>query len=454
MTAIEKTIDPVPPNAYPRLLPVKRAAPAMPYAWKATALLHPFSPPLSTDPRPDNPFFQLCVAEIICVPGAWLSAQVTGCDYGQWWYLLTPEGTQVSSDGGTSWHSADMGWSLPSNWFGAQAPDARCAGESPLNWMVKASVDWWKVPVPNTGGTPSATWFWFDASRSAPVRMMFGQGPPSPTHGDPGQLAFFQMWSFIYLPEFHAYRNRSVAPPRPVRFTPPSIQGFVAGNPRGYQSFTWSSNFGMTALMTPVNVQFNPLPTRVLYVWKPAADYKQYADRAQSTNMQYTYNGGNVKRQVALLTGHAPAGTVAPPASACGFLITYNITGSASCLSGSAFPFPQEPPNWIQLPGVQGTIRATITCNPVLAPSTTVTVFSALFPPALPNYPEATYLWTWYAPQDASGSHSRPIVFMQAQSEVNVGTSLALADYFYYKDFRLPIDPENFAIPSCCQAPS
>ncbi|UUZ48104.1 hypothetical protein LP420_35030 [Massilia sp. B-10] len=78
-----------------------------------------------------------------------------------------------------------------------------CAGSSPLNWMPGPRVDWWKVPVNPVPGTPSAaTWMWFDSSTEAPVRMMFGQGPPTPVMGDPTQLALFQMFSMSYLPEF------------------------------------------------------------------------------------------------------------------------------------------------------------------------------------------------------------------------------------------------------------
>jgi hypothetical protein len=66
------------------------------------------------------------------------------------------------------------------------------------------------------------------------------------------------------------------------------------------------------------------------------------------------------------------------------------------------------------------------------------------------NYPEATYLWTWYAPLDTSGVSSRPVTFMQSESGVGVGTSLALADYFYSQEFSEPIDPANFAVPPCC----
>lgn len=445
--------DPVPPSAYPAFRTVTSPAPTMPTAWAATVLLHPFSPPLSTDPKPNNPFFQLCVASIACEPGQYFSAQVAGCDYGTWWYFITAQGTQVSTDGGSTWSSIDLGWSLPVNWYGAQAAGAACAGASPLNWMSAQSVDWWKVPVPISNppnSPPAATWMWFDSQTKAPVRMMFGYGPPSPTMGDPTQLAFFQMWSFTYFPAFKSYDAPCLATAKPETFVTPTIPGFTVGNPKGFQNFVWNSNFGMTAFMTPVNENFNPLPTRVLYVWKDAQSYKVYSDRAQNTLMMYNYNVGEMAAQEALLTGAAPSGITPPPNSGAGFLINFDYDGTSSCIGGSQFPFPQEPPNWVSVPEVDGRIQATIVNNPVLSPNTTVTIFSVLFPPAPPNYPEATYLWTWYAPQNASGTQSRPVTFMQSQSGVGVGTSLALADYYFYQAFQQPIDPVNFDIPSAC----
>jgi hypothetical protein len=210
----------------------------------------------------------------------------------------------------------------------------------------------------------------------------------------------------------------------------------------------------MTAFMTPVNERFNPLPTRVLYVWKPDDEYQVYSDRAQDTVMMYNYNLNvppGLLKQVALLTGRAPV-PPGPPESDEGFLINYYSTPqlAPTCIGGSQFPFPQEPPDWVSIPAVEGTIRATITDNPVLAPGHVVTIFSVLFPPAPPNYPEATYLWTWYSPLDGSGASSRPVTFMQSQSGVGVGTSLALADYCFYEEFAQPIDPQNFAIPPAC----
>jgi hypothetical protein len=448
MTALQDSIDPVPLNAYPAFGPAPSSAPPWPDSWSAVALMHPFSPPPSGT-TPANPFFQLCVATIE-YSAATLSIQVVGCDYGTWWYVVNSEGTQLSTDQGVTWTFVDLGWTLPDNWFGTRQAEAACVGTSPLNWMAGPTLEWWKVPVPLVDLPPAATWMWFDSTSRAPVRMMFGEGPPSPEKGSTDALAFFQMYSFTYLPVFEAS-----VPAGPPAWNPQTIPGFEIGNPRGFENFVWNDNFGMTAFMTPVNEQYNPLPTRVLYVWKDDADYHVASDRSQDTKMVYNYNPGNkamLAVQVALLTGKPPPGIAPPVDSDEGFLINYYTTPALAptCIGGSKFPFPQEAPDWVSIPGVDARIHATITDNPVMCPGEVVTVFSVLFPPAPPNYPEATYLWTWYSPLNATGTSSRPVTFMQSQSGVNTGTSLALADYFFYQDFTTPIDPANFEVPSCC----
>ena len=294
---------------------------------------------------------------------------------------------------------------------------------------------------------------WFDANSGAPVRMMFGQGPANgPLLGDPTQLALFQMFSFSYIPSF-----TTTAATLPVTWSTPNIPGFAPGNPANYSLFTWNEHFGMTVFMTPVNEDFNPLPTRVLYQWAEDNAYQVYTDRAQSTLMWNHYNQQPPYPQQplateALLTGPAPQGVTPPQYSDEGFLITF-FDAETTCVSGTNFPFPEEPPWWAQIPAESGTIAANISNNPVVAPNNNVMIVSVLFPPSPPNYPEATYLWTWYSPFPGSdGSHSRPVTFMQSQSGVSVGTSLALADYFYYQEYGTPIDPSNFAIPPACQS--
>jgi hypothetical protein len=348
-----------------------------------------------------------------------------------------------------------MGWSVPDNWFGGEASNAACSGSSPLNWMKAQNVDWWRVPVPNTK-PPAATWAWFDSESGAPVRMMFGLGPvSSPNQGDPTQLAILQMYSFTYFPSFALLEStdaqpRTVSDLQAMDFEEPEIEGFAIDNPNGYQTFVFNGNFGMTAFMTPVNEDFNPLPTRVLYVWKPDDEYSVYSDRAQNTMMDYTYNPGDTTQQEALLTGPPPEGVTPPPNSETSFLINFYSDKDPTCLGPPHFDFPQEAPDWMSIPAVEAKIQATITNNPVLCPNTTVTIFSVLFPPSTPNYPDSTYLWTWYAPQNDTGTESRPVTFMQSQAGVGLGTSLALADYFYHQNFTEPIDPANFDIPSQC----
>ncbi len=453
-------VDPVPLSAYPAFSRPARGTPQMDQGWTATVLLHPFSPPLPHDRKPDTPFFQLCVATIDCYQGQsinsqpFFSARIKGCDYGRWWYMIDSRGTRLSTDDGKSWTNVDMGWSLPTDWFGGQGAKAACAGSSPMNWMSPRSFDWWKVPVPLPGTTTqAATWMWFDSETGAPARMMFGNGPPTPEKGDPTQLALLQMFSFSYFAHYEA-AGGAHGWAAPEQWQDPEIAGFAVGNPQGFKPFVWNTNFGMTTFMTPVNGAFDPLPTRLLYVWKPDEGYHLYTDRAQSTLMQYNFNTSQpttpaITRVESLLTGHDPGPPT--PNSGSGFLYTVFADGTSKCATGDDFPFAQEKPEWVSIPAAKGTIRATIVDNPALCPDQTITVYSVLFPAAEPNYPEATYVWAWYAPEPGSdGTNSRAVTFMQSQSGVNTGTSLALADYFYYQPYAKPIDPGNFAIPIVC----
>ncbi len=452
MTYNASNVDPVPTSEYPTFQPVSGTTPpSLPNTWECYALLHPFSPLQSNSTPADkaNPFFELCIAYIVYQKDDFFSAQITGISGRKWWYLINQTGTYISTDGTSPTTPVDMGWTMPStNWFGDQAQNATCAGVSYLNWMNAQEVAWWKMPVAGTN-PPAATWVWLDQATALPVRMMFGQGPPAPSMGETNQLALFQLFSFTYFPFFSAMPEITV----PTRFVTPEIPGFSFGNPNNYELFTWNPNFGMTVFMTPVNELFDPLPTRVLYIYKPDDEYQAFSDRAQNTLMMYNYNPDNsFTSQVALLTGAAPAGVQPPPNSDAGFLINYVGTNAVKCETGNNFPFPQEPPNWVAIPAVDGTIQATVENNSVLCPNNTVTILSVLFPPSPTgtNYPDSTYLWTWYSPLTTDGTSSRPVTFMQSQSGVGVGTSLALADYFYYEEFSDWIDSSNFNIPSPC----
>ncbi len=437
-------------DVFPALQPFTGNAPILPSAWECVALLHPFSPIQSNSTPNDqsNPFFELCTAYINYQQGEFMSAQLTGSSGRTWWYIIYQSETLLSTDQGNSFNSVDIGWTLPDvNWLG---DNPTCAGTGFLNWMEAQTVNWWKIPV-GTANPPPATWMWFDSNSELPVRQMFGQGPPSPSMGDPNQLALFQMFSFNYFPVFNPLQSTSV----PNEWKVFGLEGFSFGNPNNYNLFTWNPNFGMTVFMTPVNEKFNPLTTQVLYTWKPDGQYEVTSDRSQNTSMFFNYNPTNpYQMQSALLTGPAPQTVAPPPNSDSGFLINYTNGEVSACVGGSNFPFPQEPPNWVQIQGEDGTIQATVSNNPVLCPENTVNILSVLFPPSGNNYPDSTYLWTWYSPLNEDGSSSRPVTFMQSQSGVGLGTSLALADYFYYEEFEEWLSPFYFEIPSMCLIPT
>jgi hypothetical protein len=232
MTCPSSDVDPVPQSVWPSFNPVTTQIPAMPDRWSATVLLQPFSPTQSNDPNPTTPFFELCLANLVFIKGVGFSAQILGCETGgRWWYEITALGTTLSFNGGTR-QAVDMGWSLPTNWIGVNQSQAVCSGSSPLNWMTtQQPVDWWRAPVPKTD-PPAATWVWFDSSTAAPVRMMFGQGPPTPNQGDTQQLAVLQMYSFSYFAEFET--RASI----PMEWVTPVIDGFSVGNPNNYENLS------------------------------------------------------------------------------------------------------------------------------------------------------------------------------------------------------------------------
>ncbi len=459
--------DPVKNLVYPQfnVCSVKQP-PQLPSSWQCTALLHPFSPPPKDDPKPDNPFFNLCVASIAYVEGEELSAQIASSDGRTWWYLIKGadnSSTTLSTDKGTTWNSVDVGWTLPStNWL----EGATCVGNSYLNWMKAQKVDWWKKPASENTNPNAATWFWFNSDGNEanfPFRMMFGAPPPQPNKGTIDQLALLQMYSFTYFAKFSEVSN-----PIPTVWKDPAIEGFTFGNPQNLKPVVWNTNFGMTTFMTPVDHASNPLPTRVLYRWASEQDYKSLTDRAQSTYMLYTYNtstynpnsenpGKDIEYQEAFMYGVAPNDFNNPPSDeGCGFLYTKStIQGDDTCqkLTDNGVNLGQEPPDWASIEGGYP-IQAIISNHPSLCPKQTITVLGVIFPPTN-EYPQGRYLWTWYSPFSLSqdSSHCRPVTFMESASNIaEGGTSLALADYYNYAEFDTEINSDYFQLPDICQS--
>ncbi len=421
------------------------APPVLPNKWECTALLQSYSPPPPIDSK-TIPFYQLCLAHIAFSDGDVMSICVVGQEYGTWWYKITPDETRVSRDLGVSWSVVDMGWTLPTTlWLDSHASYFNTGY---LNWMEAQEVDWWKQPV---SGSNATTWIWFDSTTELPFRMMFGAPPPAPDKGDPDQLAFFQNFSFTYFPTFEATDT-----PKTDTWVAPSIDGFQAGNPDGYDLIEWNPHFWMNTVMTPVDSMSLPLPTVVLYQWKPDTDYQVATDRAQATLMSYSYQPTyKCLMQEALLYGVAPSGTTPPPHAGDGYLFDWGLNfparfGVTSCQN---MGLGQEPPDWASIPSVNGTIHGTIKNNAALSPNQTTNLITVLFPPSK-EYPQGRYLWTWYSllPQSNNGKHCRPVTFMESASTISEGgTSLALADYYNYNEQTTWFSGEYFTLPELCK---
>ncbi len=440
--------DPIPMSAVPQLVASPDTTPPqLPPSFKCTALLHPFAPPPQDNP-PYCPFYQLCTATLAFSDGDFFSLQIKGAEYGTFWYLIRPGSVQLQVDGGDWVEQENTGWTMPTrNWLVGTNPG--CAGVSPMNWIDQSnarSSSWWKYAIPGAtrSKSPGATWVWFDSTSpldaAVPQRIMFGVQPPTPFTGDGYQLAVLQNFSFSYFTKFEPGPVT-----QPSSWEDPSVEGFSRGNPFGYKPFLWRQNQGITAFMTPVNEDYDPLPTRVLYRWDPDAAFQNGGHRGQNTLLHYDYpNQDHHSLELAILRRNAPND------AAQGYNAYYFNDQEPGCENqidtkkSGPFPFGTEPPDWVVLG--DGKIHGTLGSNPELGPDTNINIWGVMFPPAH-NYPQGTYLWTWYAPLSPDGVESRPVVFMQSASALGVGTSLALADYFYFEPYSQPIDPAFFEIP-------
>lgn len=429
----ECDIDDVPVAKLPSLINRNpdHLRPHLPEEWSATALLHPFSPPQSGTLDTDSLFTQLVVAKLsYSFKQKLFYINVQGCKKGtRWQYIIDNGDTYIWMD--EKWTIVDMGWDFPdTDWLGQRAEHV---GSSPLNWMKEdKDMAWWKQPHDR-----SANWFWFD-KKGYPFRIMFGVPPPSTSKGDRTKLAFFQMFSFTYIVNFD---NVFMANEERFYSLMPEIVGLKCGNPDSFKLFNWTSHFSMSAMMIPVDFKTNPLPTYVYYRWDYGSWSGKRNGRMQTTTMYFTYNT-NLEQsvQTAALFG----GWSNTPYRSDGYILDKNTktwTNRCNRLVVDGIVIGQEPPWWPMLGSAQ--IMAVIRkparapadwVSPLTGTNRTVAILGVLFPPHLPQYPDSTYLWTWYDYTEFSEGQgpARPITFMQSASTIGKGTSLALADYFQF----------------------
>ncbi|XP_066929808.1 uncharacterized protein [Clytia hemisphaerica] len=425
----------------------------LPDTWSATIVLHPFSEEQGTGPERDFPFFQLSHGQMTYdYQKGEMLIYVKGCLYGEWWFNVTTHATFVARNSSMQWKKIDLGWTLPGkNWID---PEDKYIGHSQLNWMNdEVDVDWWKKNYKNT-----STWTWFDRNNDGfPFRIMFSAPPRSNLKGEPDNLAFFQMYSFSFIVN---------AKPEPIHHSRLHIMdigkiGLTCGNPDNFQVFNWTNHFSVSAHMIPVDYPHNPYPTKVYYRWNDDEEYTGAPfDRSQSTIFYHDYNRFERMEGIrADLFGHWNSTT--KPRPGVGFLLKTAIDSrqtECSQMFAGEMPIAQQPPWWPQLgqANIQAIIRRPENASdewrsPLTGSDRTVAIIRVTFPSHLPNFPNSTSLWTWYDYTDfiQAKAAARPIVFMQSAPKFELGTSLALADFFDFHVLpdtvhsRTPLDLEN-----------
>jgi len=409
----------------------------LPKIWTASAIAHPFSPRQSGDSS-NNPFAQISKVKLSYnFKKKLFYILVKGCRYGTWLYKMEKNKTFVKSGG--RWVRVNMGWTFPSrDWLGNKAT---FFGRSELNWMNKdKEMDWWAKPYKET-----SVWFWFDSYKSGvPFRIMFSQPPPSRTKGDPKNLAFFQMFAFTYIVNFKSeFVNLETSFSQGNMF---DNTGLECGNPGSFPLFNWTSHFSMSAFMLSVHPSINPIPTHVLYRWKDGDWDGARTDRLQKTDLFHKYNPTNpgLVTTAALFGGWSNTNQRSD-----GYMLNSNPeTWKRTCdrIMVDGIAIGQQPPWWPILGSAE--ILAVIRkptgapsdwISPLTGSDRTIAIVGVIFPPHLPQYPDSTYLWTWYDYTDylANGKPARPVTFMQSATSFGQGTDLALADYFDFHQYPL-----------------
>lgn len=308
--------------------------------------------------------------------------------------------------------------------------DAQCVGSAPL---VQTSVDWWKMPAQTN---PAASWIWFKTDDRSPYRLMFDDVVPA--LGALGGFAFsyqvaLEPLQTTNLPELVSACQRMSKPHaagsgpaalRQVLDTMKSAPKAEATLRRlmpeldssctGAQLPSWQPQMALTSFMTPVNVNFSPFPTEVLYKWSL---------QSQRTRM-YWPPGSGTNYDDALLIGNQ------------GYDVVTASNGPQVCTAD----LPGTPvPNWPTMSPCS--CAAVIGKGSPLAPLGDTMIMQC--PMILPRV-----FWTWYT------LAGQPVVFMETKSPADEGTGLALADYYGF-DPNAQIPDSAFAPPNvACPAPS
>jgi len=372
--------------------------PLLPSRWHGTYLMAPFT------------HAQLTLGDVVydgTIPA--MRVRLYGLRHGSADLLVTERNTYLlgrdEASGEACANLGDTGWRpLPRDWL---ADDAQCTGSAPVAEMP---VDWWKTPA---DPAPSADWIWYRTGDGSPFRLMFARP------GD--RLAVLSRYAFSYQVRFETLPESDLAgiatrcqaaarrPSGAGRAALDEILDGMARSPSNAAAQiarlmpeidatcpatplpSWPDTLGMTTFMTPLNFNYSPFPTEVLYDWNV---------KSQRTRMFWPARS-RLLTEDALLLGSR------------GFSVARLRSGRVSC-RGSLPGAPRS--NWTE--------TAPCSCEAVVNGTTALTPYGTarimVCPMTAPRV-----VWTWYA------LGGRPMVFMETSAAGDETTGLlTLADYY------------------------
>ena len=314
----------------------------------------------------------------------------------------------------------------PRQWLGSGAV---CEGEAAIG---KKKVQWWKTPSAD-GRT---NWQWYAAETRLPWRTMMASRAADPAIiGDYG-MTYFPAFTPLAQTQLARLRDLCTAKAQPARgaarlaatardlMTVVSdigdderskrIQSLIPGLSHkactGDRPPSWPDNFVMTAILSPVQFKWTPLPGFLFYDWPSSGTLFAYLYSARSSPPAIEIISV-LKKGIGYSVERQPNGRMICAAKAPGVLR----------------------PDWMANAGCE--CKAVLDRNPELSPDGVSTIR------ACPIKAQGLRtIWSWYA------ADGRPVLFAEAGA---TSSGLNIADYHRWSP-GAKMAAEAFEVPELC----
>ncbi len=396
--------------------------PVLPQRWRAVGLMLPYLRE------------QLVVGEFVRDGAAHaLRATLTGLQSGTVDLLITDKETyRLSGPRDAPNACAALGHKYdppPDTWL---TDKSSCDGEAPVG--AKAT-QWWKSAAPDG----RAVWQWYRTDTRLPWRIMFPTRSAQPAVIGDYAMTYFPTFTPVAdtnlarLRDFCAAKAQKATPAELAASTAPELMALgsdidAAERAKRAQALIpglsrktcpamsnpphWPNQFVMTAILTPIQFRFTPLPTMLYYDWEGAGtlvgvmnESRTLPPRLELQSIQTRGVGYGIER--------LPNGVFACKAATPGVVR----------------------PNWMS--------AAQCECSGVIDHNADFGANEVSVIRACPVKGEGLHVnWSWYT------TEGRPILFTEPEA---IGMGLNLADYHRWLP-GVAMSPEAFALPAICTA--